>query len=118
MKRMLLVLGASLLMACGGGDDDGSGGGSAHQDVLDAIPNADSANGGAIYSSLCGTSACHGANGNDGSVSAGDLTVIVPSISDADFAAVIQDGIGSMPAQKQLSAQETADAIVYSQETF
>lgn len=124
MKKILFVLGAvgalvGATAACGG-DDSGSGGGDSSpvQGILDKIPNADVQNGENVYLSLCGTSACHGPNGDDGASNAGDLPSAVPSLSDEEIAIVVVEGQGSMPPQSQLDEQTVADVIAYLNATF
>jgi mono/diheme cytochrome c family protein len=125
MKKLLFVLGATGMLvgatvACGGDDEGGSGGGSGSpvQGILDKIPNADVTNGESVYTSLCGTSSCHGPNGDDGAANAGDLPNVVPTLSDEDIAIVIVDGQGAMPPQSQLDEQTIADVIAYLNQTF
>ena len=122
MKKLLYVLGVASLFALAacGGDDGGSGGGgsSSRVDTIAAmVASADATNGQTIYSGLCGSSSCHGPNGDDGASAAGDLPAQVPGLSDEQIITVIIEGQGGMPAQS-LEDQEVADVVAYCRETF
>lgn len=71
------------------------------------------------YALFCAS--CHGADGAAGvqveGVPAADLRVAVPLLDDAALAALIQDGIGAMPAQ-DIDDADTADLIAYLREQF
>lgn len=124
MKKLLYVLGVAPLLAsvaaCGG-DDSGTGGGGGGGDrvsmIAGMVASADAANGATIYSGLCGSSSCHGPNGDDGASNAGDLPAQVPSLTNEDIISVIINGEGAMPAQS-LDDQEVADVVAYCRETF
>jgi mono/diheme cytochrome c family protein len=103
----------------GGAGGTAGAGGSLPDEVAAVLAlQGDPANGQVIYASLCGTSACHGANGNDGSVNAADHPEVVPLRSDASIVSTMLYGLGSMPAQSQLSAQEMADELAYLRITY
>jgi mono/diheme cytochrome c family protein len=105
------VAGLMLVVGCGGDDETGSGGGgngSRLDDIKALTGNATA--GTTVYTTTCGISSCHGPNGNDGDANSADLTSGFSQ--DAIISAVI-DGLGSMPAQSQLSDQQVADATAY-----
>jgi len=125
MKKTLFVLAvASLLVgtaACGGGGDGGSGGGGTGgrvDTIAGMVASADATSGASTYNSLCGSSSCHGPNGNDGAANAGDLPTSIPMHDDTYVIDIIINGKGNMPAQSQLSDQEVADVVAYCNETF
>jgi mono/diheme cytochrome c family protein len=72
-----------------------------------------------VYGRTCEN--CHGADGTLGvqldGVPASDLTEVVPMRSDEQLAAVVEDGVGAMPAQ-DLAGREIDDVIAYLRATF
>jgi mono/diheme cytochrome c family protein len=108
MRKLLVSLVPLIALAstaCGGKRVD---------DIL-ALP-ADASAGESVYSSTCGTESCHGSDGSSGA--GADLTALVPTLSDSAIGSAIVDGVGSMPAQDDLSDQQIADVIAYLNETF
>lgn len=99
MRAICTCVTATLLAGCGGEDVD-------HILALDGDPE----NGAAVYSSTCGTSACHGSTGTNGP--APDLREHLDHHDDEDVASVIVGGSGDMPAQN-LSDQDVADVLAY-----
>lgn len=77
--------------------------------------------GAAAYSEHC--QGCHGEDGKLGAAEgvdaapAADLTVVVPTRTDAELAEVVQDGWGDM-APVDLDPQGVADVIAWLRETF
>lgn len=74
------------------------------------------------YTTSCGTSSCHGADGS-GSSTARDLNQVVSTLSDEKLVDVILNGSvanGSvMPGlASQMSDQEIADVVAYCRDTF
>ena len=120
MKKTFYVLGVASLFAAAaacGGDDSGSGGGSGGRVDTILSLSGDASAGSTTYGTLCGSSSCHGQNGNDGASNAGDLPAAVPGLSDEAIVSVIIDGQGAMPAQS-LDDQEVADVLAYCRATF
>jgi mono/diheme cytochrome c family protein len=75
--------------------------------------------GGEVYARTCAS--CHGLDGSRGvqvnGVPATELAGAVPELDDAELVAIIDDGIGEMPAQN-LDRRDTADCIAWLRETF
>ncbi len=98
MKKWLIAIlfGAVLtLAACGGG---GNSDDNANNNVNNG--NGDTASAAEdVYQKSC--MACHGGNLDDGS--APDLSAIGASYSAEEIEDIIENGIGGMPAQKQVS---------------
>lgn len=85
-----LILG--LLVACGNKEGDTS-----------TSSQADVANGESVYNATCLT--CHPGSG--------DIPTLSSSLSDAEFEEVIASGVGGMPPQSSLSAQDVTDVVAY-----
>lgn len=97
---MAVLFGSVLVLgACGGGDDNnadnGDGGDNTGGETASAAEE--------IYENNC--SACHGQDlsGNSGP----DLTEVGSKYSADEIADIIQEGTGGMPAQSQVSDEDT-----------
>lgn len=92
LKKWLfaMLIGLALVLAACGGDDSGD---------KDKGGDVEVSAGEEIYQNSC--MACHGGNLDDGS--APDLTAIGSKLSADDIADIIENGTGSMPAQKGVS---------------
>src|SRR5690625_7893782 len=105
MKKWLMAVlfGAVLVLgACGGGGDDNAtdeGGDDTGGETASAAEE--------IYENNC--SACHGADleGNNGP----DLTDVGSKYDADEIADIIQEGTGGMPAQSQVSDEDTETQI-------
>lgn len=75
----------------------------------------DAAAGATLFSQRC--VACHGEDGTQGTNGAADLPVVVPTLTDAEIADVLENGKGDMPAQTD-DPQEIADLIAYLRQEF
>src|SRR5699024_5943716 len=82
------------LAACGGGNNNDDGNNNANDGNGDSVSAAEE-----VYEKSC--MACHGGNLDDGS--APDLTAIGSKYSADEIEDIIENGIGGMPAQKQVS---------------
>lgn len=104
MKKWLMavVFGSALVLgACGGGGDDASDDGAATDDAGETTEETASA-GEDIYKSNC--AACHG---QDLSGASGPALDKAGATYGADeIVDIIQEGTGSMPAQKQVSEED------------
>jgi hypothetical protein len=77
---------------------------------------ADETAGAMVFMQICGSAACHGADGSAGP--APDLPDEVPEFDDVGLACLLLNGEGDMPSQATLSDQQLADVIAYVQSTF
>lgn len=118
MKSILiLVTGlAAVVAACSGDETSSTSAGNCGSDVSSITSLTGNATiGQTSYASSCGTAECHGPNGDNSD--AGDLPTRIPEMTEAQIAATIKCGIGTMPAQN-LDDQEIANVIAYVQATF
>lgn len=100
MKKWLftVLFGSALVLgACGGGADDG-----ANDDNGGDSGSVDSAAAEDIYKSNCAS--CHGSDLSGGA--GPDLTKVGAEYSKEDIKDIIQNGKGSMPAQKQVTGDD------------
>ena len=107
MRTTLLVSLFSMLFTMGCGNKD------SESDTGDAVNSGEDINGAAVWALNC--SACHGSDGRG--VSAPDLTVAVPSLSDSDLMDILENGTGSMAAPSLDPAEEDA-LFLYLRENF
>ncbi len=75
--------------------------------------SGNSAAGQTTYDSVCGTSNCHGPNGDDGASNAGDLPQTIPVHPKEEVIAIVVDGTGEMASLAYLSDQQIADVVTY-----
>src|SRR5688500_3436239 len=72
-----------------------------------------------VFSTVCGTAACHGADGNTpGTAETKKLGEVAPGMSDREIVNTVLKGDGPMPPQTQLTDQEIADVLAYVRDTF
>ena len=74
--------------------------------------------GATVFTANCGTSDCHGADGQGGPDSAtpgipAPLTDLVPAREDEAIVRVMLDGLGDMTSQAGLTDQQLADVLAY-----
>lgn len=102
----------------GDGDDDGGGSDNARTDGVLAL-SGDATAGMTTFTQVCGTSSCHGADGNTpGTPDTERLSEAVPTLGDRAIVNVILNGKEAMPPQTQLDDQQIADVLAYVQATF
>ena len=90
---MMQTLIFGLLVACGEKEGDTSS----------RSTEADVANGESVYSATCLT--CHPGSG--------DIPTLSSSLSNEELSDVITSGVGGMPPQSSLSAQDVTDVVAY-----
>jgi mono/diheme cytochrome c family protein len=101
------------------GDDDGGGTDNARTDAVLAL-TGDAAAGMATFTSVCGISTCHGADGNTpGTADTKRLSDVIPTMSDRELCNVILNGQEAMPPQLGTSSdQDVANVVAYVLDTF
>lgn len=116
LSRVFPLLPLLLTLACDSGGETEEN--SARIDTIEAL-DGKSADGQTVFTSVCGTTVCHGADGNTpGTADTVKLGDEVPEIDDREIIDVIINGEGDMPAQTTLSDQQVADVTAYVRATF
>lgn len=113
--RILPLLCAVALGGCDGEEEKDR-----ETKILELEGNASA--GEAVFSANCGTTDCHGPDGQGG-VDAPDpapmpLDVLVGAREDLAIVRVMLNGLGNMTPQSHLSDQQLADVLAYVNETF
>jgi mono/diheme cytochrome c family protein len=79
----------------------------------------DSTAGMMVFVQVCGTTACHGPDGNTpGTPQTVKFSERIPEMDDRGIADTILSGLRTMPAQSQLTDQQVADVVAYVLDTF
>lgn len=88
------------------------------QGVLDLTGDATA--GQTVFTMICGTSACHGPDGNTpGTADTKKLSDEIPHRDDRDVVNIILKGEEAMPPQEAiLNDQQIADVLAYVRDTF
>jgi mono/diheme cytochrome c family protein len=121
MTKLRLV-GLSLALVCGSSlsacEDEGGECDAAQLDRVDMVIalTPDDAAGAGTFANYCGSSACHGTNGDSGP--APNLSREVGERDDTELLCLILNGSGGMPAQEGLTDQQLADLLAYARATF
>lgn len=72
-----------------------------------------------VFSTVCGTVACHGPDGNTpGTPQTVKFSQRIPEMDDRGIADTVLSGLRTMPAQSNLTDQQVADVVAYVLETF
>ncbi|MBC8068869.1 MAG: cytochrome c [Deltaproteobacteria bacterium] len=108
---LLRVAALSIILASLGCDDEPD-----HHPRTEGVLalQGDAAAGQSVFTGTCGTTVCHGADGNTpGTPQTAKLGDEVPGNPDSFLADIILKGDGPMPPQDQLTDQEIADVIAH-----
>ncbi|HWB80583.1 MAG TPA: cytochrome c [Nannocystaceae bacterium] len=116
--RLLALSFTLAAFACDDGGEDAEPDHARTQGVLDL--QGDTAAGATVFMMICGTSACHGADGNTpGTADTKKLSEEIPGRDDRNIVNVILKGEGPMPPQEAiLNDQQIADVLAYVRDTF